>query len=329
MQALLSYTLHDFAGSLRLAQTLYDADHSQLPALATIGDDQLELGRYAAAGETFAALQQAQPGAAVTARLAHLAAIEGRDAEAATLAAQAVSEAKASGADAASLAFYPYLQGFIAFQAGDLALAGAAYQAALADWPGSYLALEGLARVRAAQGQTDAAIGLLQRAIAIVPQPQSLSELGDLYALTGRPVLAEQQYATVRAIAGLQALQAQVFNRQLVLFDVNHGRSLAEALSLAQRELAVRQDVYGWDADAWALLANGRAAEAESAMREALSQGTHDSLLDYHAGMIAHALGDDAQAASLLRSALERNAGFDPLQATRARALLATIQARS
>lgn len=325
LKALLLYTLHDFDGSIRAAQAIVDADPGQLQALATVGDSLLELGRYDAAAATFTTLAKAQPGAAVTARLARLASLRGADADAMTLARRARQEAVAEGSDGTSLAFYDYLIGYLAFQAGRLDPAAAGYEAALEDWPGSYLALEGLAKVRAAQDRVPDAIDLYRRAIAIVPQPEFLSGLGDLYALQGDAADAAKQYATVRAIARLQALQAQLFNRQLVLFRVNHGEDVAAALAMAEQELAVRKDVYGWDADAWALLANGRAADADVAMRNALALGTHDPLLAYHAGMIAHALGDDARARTYLTAALHTNPGFDPLQAARARSTLAGL----
>ncbi|MDQ2966077.1 MAG: tetratricopeptide repeat protein, partial [Chloroflexota bacterium] len=254
LRAQLLYTLHDFEGALRAAQAIVDGDAGQLQALATVGDSQLEVGRYDAAAATYGSLQKVQPGAAVTARLARLASLHGRDADAAALAAGAATEARDEGAEGTSLAFYDYLQGYVAFQAGKLDDAGTHYEKALTDWPGSYLALEGLAKVRAAQDRGDEAIKLYERAIAIVPQPEFLAGLGDLYQLAGDIRKAEQQYATVRAIAKLQAVQAQLFNRQLVLFDVNHGQDLPGALALAERELHVRKDIYGWDAYAWALL---------------------------------------------------------------------------
>lgn len=325
LKALLLYTLHDFDGSLRAAQAIVGADPDQLQALATVGDSQLELGRYDAAAATFATLDKAQPGAAVTARLARLASLRGHDADATTLARRARQEAVAEGSEGTSLAFYDYLIGYLAFQAGQLDAAAAGHQAALQDWPGSYLALEGLAKVRAAQDRVPEAIELYRRAIAIVPQPEFLSGLGDLYAIQGDAADAARQYATVRAIARLQALQAQLFNRQLVLFQVNHDEDVAAALAMADRELEVRRDVYAWDADAWALLANGRAADADVAMRNALALGGHDPLLAYHAGMIAHALGDDVRARMYLTAALETNPGFDPLQAAHARSTLAGL----
>ncbi|HET7472315.1 MAG TPA: tetratricopeptide repeat protein [Candidatus Limnocylindrales bacterium] len=324
MKALLQYTLHDFSGALSTGSAVLEADPTALQALATIGDSQLELGDYDAAAKTFDDLETAQPGAAVTARLARLVALRGDEAAAASLAARATTEARAEGSEGPSLAFYPYLEGYLAFQAGRLDDAVAADRAALKAWPGSHLAHEALAKALAAQGRVDAAIAEYQRAIAIVPQPEYLAGLGDLQALAGRADDAARQYATVDAIAGLQA---SLYNRQLVLFDVNHGRDVAAALTLAQNELATRKDVYGWDAFAWALLANGRAVEADDAMRRALALGTQDSLLDYHAGMIAKALGDHDRAVELLRRALARNPGFDPLQATRARTALSELGA--
>ncbi|MEO8229270.1 MAG: tetratricopeptide repeat protein [Chloroflexota bacterium] len=325
LKALLLYTLHDFDGARSTAQAIVDADAGQLQALATVGDSQLEMGQYDAAAATFAALHNAQPGAAVTARLSRLASLRGQDADAAALAARAATEARDEGSEGASLAFYDYLQGYLAFQAGKLDIAEAAYEAALNDWPSSYLALEGLAKVRAAENRLDDAVELYGQAIAIVPQPEFLAGLGDLYQLAGDSRKAEQQFATVRAIAKLQTVQAQLFNRQLVLFNVNHGENLPGALALAERELQVRKDVYGWDAYAWALLANGRAADADAAMRHALALGTHDALLAYHAGMIAQAIHDDERARTMLSDALALNPGFDPLQSARARDTLARL----
>ena len=80
--------------------------------------------------------------------------------------------------------------------------------------------------------------------------------------------------------------------------------------------------MYGWDAYAWALYARGRYADADQAMRSARAIGTVDPLLDYHEGMIDAELGRPAQARQLLAAALDRNPGFDPLQASLAQATL-------
>src|SRR4029079_1232233 len=91
----------------------------------------------------------------------------------------------------------------------------------------SYLAIGGKARAAAAVGDIDAAIDGYRAAIAIAPQPDALAALGDLLALRGDEGGAQQQYDTVVTIARLQGSGGLVFNRQLVLFDVNHDRDIA------------------------------------------------------------------------------------------------------
>ncbi len=97
-------------------------------------------------------------------------------------------------------------------------------------------------------------------------------------------------------------------------------------MRLAEREIEARRDVYGYDALAWALLANDRPAEADEAMTTALAFGTRDAKLLYHAGMIAAALHDDDRARGLLADALDLDDSFDPAAAARARATLETLR---
>ena len=97
-------------------------------------------------------------------------------------------------------------------------------------------------------------------------------------------------------------------------------------MALAEAELELRRDIYGYDALAWALLADGRAAEAREQMAEALALGTRDATLLYHAGMIELALGNDAAARTFLEDALASDPSFDPLAVHEARAALATLR---
>ena len=320
-------SLHDFAGALAEDQAILRQDPTQLPALATEGDAELELGDVAGAATAYDALAKATPGAAVDARLSRLAFIQGRPDDAWRLAQQGYTEASSEGQTGPSLSWYAYVLVTLALPAGRPADALDWFQRARSDWSGSFLATAGVARAEAALGQTDAAIRDYGAAIAISPQPDTLAILGDLYALNGQPKLASQQYATVEAIAHLAAVNEQVFNRQLVLFSVNHDRDLPQALTLAQNEIAVRKDAYGYDALAWALLANGRAADAQVAIDQALGFGTVDPLLQYHAGLIAQALGQRDQAIGLLDAALAPTGGLDPLATSRAQAALADLEA--
>jgi tetratricopeptide (TPR) repeat protein len=319
-------SMHDFPGALAEARGILKDDPAQLPALATAGDAELELGDVKAAQASYDALAKAAPGPAVDARLSRLSFIEGRADDAWRLANRAYDEARASGTTGPGLSWYAYVVGTLAVTAGRPATAVDWFDAAVAAWPESYLAVAGRARAEAALGRTDAAIADYASAIAIAPQPDALAALGDLYAGRGDARLASEQYDTVEAIAHLAAVNEQVFNRQIVLFSVNHDRDLAQALTLARAELDVRQDVYGYDAYAWALLANGRAAEADAASRQALAFGTADPILDYHAGLIAAALGQTDRAQALLASALAPAGALDPLATTRAQAALADLR---
>ena len=96
-------------------------------------------------------------------------------------------------------------------------------------------------------------------------------------------------------------------------------------MRLADTELGVRKDVYGYDADAWALYKIGRYADARAAAEKALAQGTRDARILYHAGLIDQALGQRAQAMAELGQALAISPNFDPLQTPRARAALARL----
>jgi Flp pilus assembly protein TadD len=133
---------------------------------------------------------------------------------------------------------------------------------------------------------------------------------------------------TVEVIATLAMINRQLYNRQLAMCYAEHDTKGDEALSLTTAELAVRKDVHGYDAQAWALYKNGRLQEAKAAAEQALAQRTPDATIWYHAGLIDKALGRDDAARTELRRALTISPDFDPLQAPRARAALAELGVR-
>ncbi|MEO8572117.1 MAG: tetratricopeptide repeat protein, partial [Chloroflexota bacterium] len=228
-----------------------------------------------------------------------------------------------------ALAWYHYALGDVLVGTGDRAGAADAYKAALADDPRSHLAYWGLARVAAANGDLNDAIVKLDKAIAIVPLPEFIARRADLYRMRAADGDAGREAAdrkTVLAIARLAGAAANVYDRILSLYLAGTGNDPVRSLTLAQGEIAIRKDVYGYDALAWALLANGRAAEADAAMSTALAFGTRDAKLLYHAGMIASALGDTTRARDQLSAALSLDASFDPFAATLAQAKLAALR---
>ncbi len=320
--------LHHFTAARDHAREILAATPDDPTALATLGDATLELGDVTAAAGAYQTLRLSADSAAARVRLSHLAFIQGRTADAVAQSRAAIAAATDEGAGGSAMAWFDYQLGDTLISTGDRAAAADAYSAALVADPSSHLARWGLARVAAAEGRTDDAIKLLDAAIAAVPLPEFLARRADLYdlrAADGDAKLAADDRATVLAIAQLTGGAAGVYDRTLSLFLSNTRSDPARALTLAQAELTTRKDVYGYDALAWALLANDRPAEADAAMTNALAFGTRDAKLLYHAGMIKVALGDAAAARTLLESALSLDDSFDPAQVVRARATLGQL----
>lgn len=326
--ATLHYTTHDFAGALDLAQALLAEDPSRLSAVAIIGDARLELGDYDGAATSYEALAEQAPNvAAVDARLARLAFLRGRPDQARDFAGRAFLEAAAEGAFGAGLAWYAHLEAQIAFDRGDYGAAAAHEEQALAAAPAYHVSLASLARARAAQGRATEAIALYEKAIAVSPQPDYLSALGDLRSLAGDETRARTEYAAVEAIATLASGQ-QLYDRQLALFYADHDMNAARAVAIARSSLERRGDVYGHDAYAWSLYKTGAFADARASADRALAQGTTDAKLWYHSGMISLALGDTGRARRELQRVLDTSPNFDPLQAPRARGALESLAGR-
>lgn len=315
------FSMHNFEGALALAEPL--AGNPRAPqALATLADAQLALGNYAEAEAAYQKLSSISPGPGLYSRQAIWADLHGDTDEALMLMQQAADLAWQSGDYRESLAWYDFQLGELNFKSGNLKEAETHYKAANQTFANNYLALAGLGKVRAAQGQYDEAIKLYEQAVAIIPQPDLLAALGDLHTITGQPDKARLQYDTVEFIGQLAEINKVVYNRQLALFYANHDLNVAKALELAQNEIAIRKDIYGYDALAWALYKNGRYAEAAEAMEQATKLGTHDAMLYYHAGMIYEATGDHDQAQAMLKEALAINPHFDILQARLVQAAL-------
>jgi tetratricopeptide (TPR) repeat protein len=321
-------SLHRFDEARVLARSVLADRPDDVTSLATLGDASLELGDLDAAGAAYERLARISPTAAASVRLGHLEFIRGDTTTALTHARAAVVQAADEEAVGERAGFYYYQLADMLIATGDPKAADEAYRAAIAHDPRSFLAHAGLGRVLAAEGNLAAAITEMSAAIAIVPQPDTLARRADLYTLrnaAGDTARAERDQRTVLAIGQLSTAAGNVYDRTLSLYLANHGQETARAVDLATKEVAIRKDVYGYDALAWALLAAGRVPEADVSIQKALAVGTRDAKILYHAGMIARALGDRARATSQLTAALALDPSFDALQAERAREALAGL----
>jgi tetratricopeptide (TPR) repeat protein len=320
--------LHRFAHARDAARDILAERPNDPAALGVLGDASLELGDVGAARGAYQTLTAVADSSAARIRRSHLSFIEGDAASAVESAQRALAAAEEEALEGPALAWYQYRLGDVLIATGDQSNAASAYGAALLTDPDSYLARSGLARVAAADGRWDEAIAHLDAAIAAVPLPDLVARRAAIYRLRGAAGDAEREQhdrETVLAIAALAGNAANVHDRTLSLYLADHELDPARALSLAEAEIEVRRDVYGYDALAWALLANGRPEDAEDAIERALSLGTRDARMLYHAGMIAAALGEDERAQRLLEESLALDSSFDPLAVARARTALATL----
>ena len=85
--------------------------------------------------------------------------------------------------------------------------------------------------------------------------------------------------------------------RTFALYLASTGQEIKTALRLTQEELKARADVFTLDALAWAFQAAGRPQEARTYSLRALSEGTQDARLFYHAGVIAALVDQKEEAA--------------------------------
>jgi len=321
------FSLHDWAGARRAAMRALALDPHRQNAAVVLADADLETGRYADAASLYAKLGNAVAGSAsLVVRQARLAWVTGDLSRARGLAAQALRLAPDNGASGANLAFYSVFASQLAIDAGDYRAAVIAGKRAVHVAPTWHVAIAARAKALAVAGRTAEAIRDYRRAAAIVPLPDYLGALGDLLWLSGRHAAARQQYATVDAITRIASTQRDVYNRQLVLFGADHDRHVELAVRMSRAELTVRRDAAGYDALAWALHAAGRDDEARSYSDRALGVSPVDPRFEWHAAAISAALGQRARAVELLTGLLQRSPYFDPLQGTRAAALLATLR---
>jgi tetratricopeptide (TPR) repeat protein len=313
---------HRFSDAVAYAQKALALGSGDLSSFAIVGDANADMGEYERAAVAYSRLDVSGESAAQPrnvyvrdSRTSYLKFVSGDTAGAIRLMQSAVAAGTEARLPAENLAWLYYELGEYEFQAGDIAAANDAYLAALNIHPGDYRALGGLGKLRGNQGRYAEAIKLYQAAIAVVPMPTYVAELGDLYTKAGNPAEASKQYQLVQYIGLLGHINQVLHNRDLALFYADHDIKLDESLALAHKEFEVRHDIYTWDALAWALYKNGKYQEASDAIENALRPGARDALLFFHAGMIASRLGQSALAKDRLQQALSINPRFHVIYA--------------
>lgn len=324
---------HRFAEALSYAEKAMATGSGNLQAFAVAGDAYTDMGDYDAAASAYGKLQTLGSVSSSPlliaymhdSRASYLDFIQGDKAGAIEKAKSAILAALQLNVAGENLAWLYFELGERTFQTGDLKGAEVAYEAGLEASSHHYRSLAGLAKVRAAQGRYEESAKLYDASIGVVPMPQYIAELGDVYLKLGRRADARLQYDLVEYIAYISKLNAELNNRELALFYADREIKLDEALRLAKAELAVRHDIYTWDTLAWVQYKNHQPVEAAKSVAEALKLGTVDPVLLFHAGMIYHSVGDDESARAALNQALAINPHFHPLYVEQAERTLTEI----
>ncbi len=285
---------HRFGEAEKIARQL-TAQREFVFDYALLGDALMEQGKLEAAVEAYQKMVDLKPSLQTYSRVAHMRWLKGDLPGAIAAARLAVSagsprEPEPSAWASTRLALYEW-------QADDATQAATNLDLALQLAPDYAPALLLRGKILLGQGKAEEAVAPLEQAAAKSPLPDFYWTLAEALRAAGKSEEAD------RAVAQLKRTGAAADPRTLAIFLSTRGEKPAEALRLANEELEARQDIFTYDALAWAQLANGEVQKARENMQRALAEGTQDARLFYHAGTIAAAAGDNREALTFLNQA--------------------------
>ena len=311
---MLANARHDFAGGRRWAERARALSPNRPALYGVLGDALVELGRYA---EGFAAIQRMvdlRPDLASYSRVSYARELQG-DVDGA---AAALVDAEQVAADPSDAAFAAFQVGELRWNAGDVDAAAEQYERASRLDTTFIPAKAALARVHAAQGDVPGAEAEYEAVVAVVPAPQYVTELTDLYRVTGRPADAAREGELLAAEERLFRANGVNVDLESSLYSADHGVDIKRGLAEAQAEYRRRHSVFVADALAWQLHAAGRDREAMAHADEALRLGTRNALFHFHRAMIEEALGRFDPARVDFETALAINPHFSTLHSREA-----------
>jgi tetratricopeptide (TPR) repeat protein len=221
-------------------------------------------------------------------------------------------------------AWYYVRAGEIAFEAGDNDGALADERRALDTFPNYSEANRITARVACAVHRWQECLDAAKASAQVVPYPEVLGYEADAQRALGDSAGAARTNDLIRTIERIGNVQ-HVSDRLLAIYYSEHGENLDDAYRIAKNELVVRDDIFTDDTLAWAAAMDGHWDEARGRIAKALRFDTENSLLQYHAGIIALHFGDRAEAKRRLNKAVALNAQFHPFYADDARAHLGRL----
>jgi tetratricopeptide (TPR) repeat protein len=296
---------HEFTQTLALLKKL----PPQAESLSLLTTTQLALGNTIEARKTADVLVQKMPTLNNIAIKGLVAVAQGRDREAIRDLTAAIAAEEPD--DASSSAWVRTLLGRLYYKRGQLQQAEDLYRSALDILPKYSPALLNMAELSVRRWQSDP---------TQTADKQQAVELYDRFFLTNQKAPTVYDHIALRGLARVQRLQGdtvkanQTWNQAVArlrtdLTGFGHRRELAqllmewgqpkdraEALTLMQAEIKIRQDPETWDTLAAAYFQLGQLDKAQEAMEKALKSGIRDPGLADRAAVIAAARGQSAQA---------------------------------
>ena len=323
LRAKLQLTYHRFAEALETTQKAQRFRADDHDVWGQITDALVELGDYPGAVKAAQKMVDLRPDSSAYARVAYLRSLHG-DIDGA-IQALVVAVQAANPNDREGLAWCRVQLGNELMNAGKLEAAEKQFDEALRTFADHHLALEGKARVRIASGDLPGAVAIYEREQAKAPAADAAHSLGELYTILGNPEVAKKQYAKFEILERENAILERSW-RHMLNYWLDNDLNLEESLKLATQEYEARKDIFTCDSLAWALFKNGRVAEAQKLIKEALRTGSKDARINFHAGLILKSLNLNAKATQHLELASALNAAFDPVQAETAKRILSELR---
>jgi tetratricopeptide (TPR) repeat protein len=272
---------HRFREALDVGRRARDERPGDAWNYGVMGDALIELGEYDKAFEAFDTMMSMRPSATAYARVAYARELRGNvdgALEAMQLAAQATSPQ-----DPEAGAWYAAQVGELYLKTGKLADADREFRRAAFLYSNYPAAVVGQGKVKVARGDRDGALALYLEQMKRTPTLDLAARIGDLYAERGDAAESERYYRLAEDVAGPGVAQTEA---HLALFLADHDRKLTDAVQIAERVAAARQDIFTEDALAWAYYKVGRLDDAYAASQRALRTGTRDERLLAHAAQI-------------------------------------------
>jgi tetratricopeptide (TPR) repeat protein len=276
---------HEFGAALDKARALNRKVPDDLMVYGMLVDAAVELGRYAEAEEAAQWMLDLRPGniPGLT-RAAYLRELFGDIEGSLELMRMAIDRVQPRETEERAwiLSHISHLE----LVAGRLELAEQAAENALRLFPGYHYALGALAAVHGRKGDHAREAAILEERYRTVSHPENLFEWAAALERAGDRRGARAKFQQFETAARAEMEQADNANRELVLYYADHARRPAEALRVAERQIARRRDVATLDLYAWALFKIGRREEARRHIAEALAVGTVEPAIRRHAEAI-------------------------------------------